>query len=305
MWLEHEKFREIDHAVVKGERRGLSRLLAELFHPENQKYPKDPTRCPKCQKTLVKKMDSYLEYFVQACPDRHGAWMSPEVSAKLQQFVNEQILLAHKKKQALQFFGILAVVLLFFSFANRGTDWLSETFFHPDMKISEKYWPDRDFRIFPDFPIKESKINSPEELLYLTQLLKLLEDGASNRINMDAVLKTRRSEEAYWKAFQHYELKHAEFMSRFRLLSVPEGLKPFHQKIETAAMAQLEFYGAFTQEKIGNPSLDLDGMLHHPALQTSNRELLSAFDSFKQYYPELDTQSQQAVEGRICWFDVV
>jgi hypothetical protein len=305
MWLEQEKFREIDHAVVKGERRGLSRLLSELFHPENQKFPKNPTLCPKCQKTLERKMHPYLEYFVQACPDRHGAWISPEVSDKLKQFVSEQITLATKKKQAVQLVIALAVGMVLFPLLSQTAPWLARFSSNPDNKISEQHWPERSFENFPELPIKESTINNPDEMLYLTQVLRLLETGASNRMNIDAVLHTRRSEEKYWKAFGVYQEKHQEFLMKLRLLFVPESLREFHAKVETAAQAQLEFYAAFIQAKIQDPSLGLQGMLNHPALQTCNRELLSAFDGIQKQYPNLDAQSRQAIEGRLCWFDIV
>jgi hypothetical protein len=306
MWLEQEKFREIDHAVVKGERRGLSRLLFELFHPENQKFPKNPTLCPKCNKTLVRKMHPYLEYFVQACPDRHGAWISPEVSLKLRQFVSEQMLIATKRKQALQFLLALFLGLLCFSLLAQSPRWISNWLpNYEDLKVGEKYWPQREFRNFPSLPLKESSIDNAEEIFYVSQVLELLEDAASNRMNMDTVLKTRRSGERYWKAFEIYQQKQYEFLGKLRVMTVPEPLKEFHGHIETAAEAQLEFYGAFVHEKAQNASIGLQDMLGHPALKICNQSLLSAFDFIQKHYPNLDMTTRQAVESRLCWFDVI
>lgn len=90
MWLENQKFREIGHAVCKGERSLLGRLMSEVWHPENQN-PRRLTLCPRCHKPLVHKMLPDLEYLVLACPDQHGAWMSPEVSGKLQHLIKDMI----------------------------------------------------------------------------------------------------------------------------------------------------------------------------------------------------------------------
>lgn len=90
MWLENQKFREIGHAVCKGQRPLLGRLMSELWHPENQNLRK-LTLCPRCHKPLVHKMLPDLEYFVLACPDQHGAWMSPEVSVKLRHLIKDLI----------------------------------------------------------------------------------------------------------------------------------------------------------------------------------------------------------------------
>lgn len=305
MWLESEKFREIDSAVVKGERHGLSRLLSELFHPENQKYSAKMTVCPKCQKPLVRKMHPYLEYFVQACPDRHGVWMSPEVSDKLKQLVSEQMRIATQKKQALRFLIGAVAGMILFSVLTHGIKWLR---FSPDaqnLRISENYWPERDFSTLPSLSIKGSVIQDSADLLYLSQVLKLLENGASNRLNMEAVLQTHRSEEKYWKAFEVYQREHAEFLAKLRMLSAPAPLQAFHSKLETSAQAQLEFYAALIQEKVENRSTALQDMLDHPALKVCHRELLSAFDLIQQAYPNLDPPTRQAIESRLCWFDVI
>lgn len=304
MWLEQEKFREIDHAVVKGEKRGLSRLLAELFHPENQKFPKSLTLCPKCQKPLVRKMQPYLEYFVQACPDRHGAWISPEVSAKLKQFVSEQMMLAAKKKQAVQLIAALVAGMIIFPLLTQSLPWIFKS---PKLesKIGENYWPERNFETFPGLPAMGGTIENPEEILYLSQVLRLLELGASNRMNMDAVLKTRRSEEKYWDAFAVYQEKNREILSKLRLLSSPEPLQEFHAHLQTAALAQLEFYAAFVHAKVEDSSADLKTQLNHPALETCNRELTAAFEALQKHYPNLDAQSQQAIQGRLAWFNIL
>ncbi len=90
MWLENKKFYEIGHAVCKGERSLLGRLMSELWHSENQNLRK-LTLCPRCYKPLIHKMLPDLEYFVLACPDQHGAWMSPEVSVKLRHLIKDLI----------------------------------------------------------------------------------------------------------------------------------------------------------------------------------------------------------------------
>ena len=306
MWLEKEKFQEIDHVVVKGEGRSLSRLLSELFHPENQKHSPNPKVCPTCQKTLVRKMHPYLEYFFHVCPDRHGAWMSPEVSDKLKQMVGEQILAAAKKKNAVRFLAAMLAGFILMSFLARSPQWMAQRSLQSeDSKIGADYWPARDFSQFPALPVKESGIDDASELLYLTQVLEILEEGASNRLNIEAVLRTKRSEENYWAAFGIYQRRQMGFINKLQLLSVPDSLKEFHENIQKAAEAQMAFYAGFTDEKVKNHSVQLKDRLNQSTLQVCNRKLLAAFEIFKKQYPLLDLQTREAVEKRLCWFDIV
>lgn len=306
MWLEQEKFSEINHAVVKGERNGLSRLFSELFHPDNQKYSnKNLTVCPKCQKALVRKMHPYLEYFVQACPDRHGAWMSPEVSDKLKQFVSEEMQVAGQKKKTLQFLGVLGAAIIVLSLITHSPQWQRFSAHSQELKIGDTEWPQRDLSDFPKLAIQEGSISNPEELLYLTQSLRLLETGISNRMNMETVLQTRRSPEKYAKALRVYQRIHEDFLMKWQILPVPETLKTFHSHIESAAQAQMEFYTVFAEAKSRDRAADLSQMLHEPSFKTCNRELLNAIDFIQQHYPQLDSQTRAAIQTRLSWFDVI
>ncbi len=306
MWLEPEKYRQIDRVVCRGEKRGLSRILFEFFHPENQKQLKNPSVCPKCQKPLERKMLPYLEYFIHACPDQHGAWITPEVSAKIRDMMSQQMYIATRRAQSLRFlawFGLTLLVTVLLSDMPAWMKRFQETY--ETSKIGESFWPQRSFDAFPPFSSKASGIQNEEEAAYFSQLVPILEEGASNRLNMEAVLKTRRSEDQYWAVFQIYQKRQQEMLSVLRSVHVPGKLQTFHERLLRAGDSQITFYASFLQEKIKNASVTLNDMLSHAALRTCNRELLQAYDDFLKLYPDVNPQFQQALESRLCWFDIV
>ena len=129
MWLEEGKFQALGSAVLKGERRSLTRIFSEIFHPENH-ASRALTQCPTCQKTLVKKMHPYLEYFLQSCPDRHGAWLSPEVSRKIRDLAYEQLHTSESKKRLLFWTAAAVAAALLLA----ALDSVSRSVFSPQVK---------------------------------------------------------------------------------------------------------------------------------------------------------------------------
>lgn len=307
MWLENEKVREIDTAVYTGERGRLHRVFSELFGSEAN--PREVlTQCPTCHKPLVRKSLSYLEYLVNACPDRHGVWMSPEVSGKLKNFVSEQIASKTKKQKLIFSAGILALVILISGLSENNfwktvmKSWFGKM---SEKSISADYWPMRSFERFNPLPQEIPALESQEEFNYLQRAIALLEGAASNRMNLDAVLKTNRSEEEFLDIFKVYQENHLIFMGEWKRMSVPDPLRRFHAEVLGAAEAELVFYTDFMQRKIEDEKVDMGRLMRHPSREESNRRLVKAFSVLRQTYPNLDSQSAEAIETRLCWFDIV
>jgi hypothetical protein len=307
MWLENEKVREIDTAVYTGERGKLHRVFSELFGSEGN--PREVlTQCPTCHKPLVRKSLSYLEYLVNACPDRHGVWMSPEVSVKLKNFVKEQIATKAKKQKLILSAGILILVILI-SGLSENNFWkaLVKSWFGKlsDKAISADYWPMRSFERFNPLPPEIPALQTREELNYFRDMITLLEGAASNRMNLDAVLKTNRPEEEFLDIFKIYQENHLIFMDKWKRMPLPDKLRRFHAEVLVAAEAELVFYTDFMRKKIEDEKVDMGRLMRHPSREESNLRLVKAFSILRQTYPELDEQSAEAVETRLCWFDIV
>src|SRR5207247_11478125 len=147
---------------------------------------------------------------------------------------------------------------------------------------------------FVAVPIKASAIDVHEELIYVVDTVRLLEDGIDNRLAIDTALRADGDANA---AFAAFEPKQREFLVQLRALPVPGRLAPFHQHLVVATEHQIELYRVFAARKAADPSIDLRAMLRHPALVTTNRELLSAYTVFKHLYPNLDQPTHHPVQG--------
>jgi len=94
-------------------------------------------------------------------------------------------------------------------------------------------------------------------------------------------------------------------LARLKRLDVPARLRPVHDRILVATERQIEFYGAFTEARMRDDSVNLARMLSHPALRSSDYELHAAWDLIRGTYPGLDPAASQAIEGALCQFDVI
>ncbi len=300
MWLENEKFKEIDQAVSRGERQNLLRILAEFFHPDNQTKQK-PSTCPRCQKPLQRKMLSYLEYFVHACPDRHGAWMSPEVSEKVRNLVHEQVIAEAQKRSSFQWMmtGIVFLIGIliwgYLPYLNRSAQTPVKT---SSMEPAEFFLPLSQEEILNNF-------ENPEHAAYLQQVLSLLEFGAVNRMEIEQSLKGSHPFEEKTKQFEIYRKKHDQLLSKLQVIPVPEAFAPLHERLLQAAKAQIAFYAIWLEEQSKRGSVDLQTMLTHSALQKCHEALLQAYAFLLSSYPNLDPSLQESIRSRFSWFDII
>lgn len=297
MWLEDDKFKEMSSAVNRGELPGLRRLLGELFHPENQPVQK-LTFCPRCQKPLEKKMHPYLEYFVQACPDKHGIWLTPDVCEKVRDLFESQIMVLLRRRKIVRFLTASAAgFLLFITIAQAPVLMSALADYRMNPEVSASIELQRRFGVFP---IEEKSFSDfeifPQEQQYWIQTGRLLELGAVNRMILEKKIKRARFQDQRRKAFEDYQEDHREFMRKLRAVYVPAALNPFHESLERAAEAQIAFYGetAARSRKIESA---------HPAARACHQELLDAYHWMETRYPP--SAVRDALKARLCAFDVI
>jgi hypothetical protein len=312
MWIEGNRLQVIDSALERGRRDDVERLLADIFGSDAGQG-QIPTACPTCRRDLVRNALPGVGLYVSACPDRHGAWMTDDVVETLRRFVGEHATLAAKKRHQLRVlnrllvvFAIVVPVAVVLTYPERTVMMIVGAVDSVyDNRVSETYWPSRGWLYKTAIPTKGSSIDVHDELLYFHRLLTLLDDGITNRLNVDGVLKTRRSGTEYETLYEAYRARQLDVLERLRRMDVPDKLKPIHARMITATEQQIRFYGAFVDAKLKDPSVDLGRVLSDPALRTVNQELLTAWAEIKRLYPNLDTETSDAIERHLCGFDVI
>jgi hypothetical protein len=333
MWVEQTGLTQIDTKVRYGAAAEVDRLLQELLAGATTPATV-PVGCPTCQRDLVRQSLAIGTLFVSACPNGHGAWLSPETAESLRSAVGNGA--TSQRWQWLGVIGIVAVmsIVLFAIWPWRsGQDMLAPRSPEPEAvapaapttatapaaaaaspdagdrvdnaTLSEQHWPDRQWPGARPIPLKESRIDVHEELLYFDQLLGVLAVGISNRLNMEGVLAVPRAPERYEALYDVYRERQENVLDRLRRLQVPERLQPTHEQIVLATEQQIVFYGDFARAKAADATTDLRRLLAHPAVREQNRALLDAWGRVRQLYPDLDTATRDAIYHHLCGFDTV
>ncbi len=305
MWLANDKFKEINHAVVKGEPKGLLKLFGELSHPENQSSQK-LTACPQCGKSLERKMHPYLEYFVQACPDRHGAWMSPDVSAKVRDLFESQIAQLSRRRKIAGFLAAgIALCFIFVMLSHSPIAVKDFLLSNHETDVRNTNQPQPIFTAFPEMTELAASIQNPGERDYLSRVAQLLEESALNRLSFQEGLRNTREEEEILELFEVYRKKQQAFLMKLRSVYVPEILNPFQESLQKAGEAQLVFYGVLAEARVKSAEDLFSQPPPHPALRLCREELVKAYEFLMTIYPQLDAQIRQAFEDRLSLFSSV
>jgi len=313
MWIEGERLQVIDSALERGRRAEVEQLLADVFRTPAG-ADAIPSACPTCRRDLIRNPLPGVGLFVSACPDRHGAWMTSDVVETLRRFVDEHATLAAKKRHQLRvlnrllvILGVVLVAAMLYSYPERIVTTLVDAGSRVyDWRVSDTYWPERGWvYTYWQIDVKTSSIDVHDELTYFTRLVALLDEGITNRLNIDGVLKTRRSPAEYTRLYEVYRTKQLDVLMRMRMLDVPEKLGSIHAHLLLATEAQIRFYQNFLDAKLKDSAVNLSRMLSDAALQTTNRALHTAWDEIRRLYPSLDAETRSAIEAHLCGFDVI
>src|SRR5947208_15222283 len=253
MWIEGTRLQVIDSALERGRRDDVEKLLADIFR-SNAKQGGIPTTCPTCRRDLIRNALPGVGLYVSACPDRHGAWMTSDVVETLRRFVAEHATLAARKRHQLKVLNRLFVVLtlaaataIVFTYPERVVVTAVETVSsYYDWRVSEAYWPSRGL-VYTWWQIatKASSIDVHDELLYFHRLVTLLDDGITKRLNIDGVLKNRRSPAAYAALYEIYRGRQLDVLARMERIDVPQKLTPIQSRMVRAIEVQDRFWRIF------------------------------------------------------------
>jgi hypothetical protein len=313
MWVEGGRLQQIDTALEAGQREDIDQVLADILSGASVQQAV-PTACPACRRDLVRHPLAVPGLFVSRCPEAHGAWMDPSVADGLQRFVEAHASVPARRRHQLRVLRVLLAVMvvalagaLLFTHGGElvlGTVETVESV--QNWRVSETYWPERGwmYKLF-SIPVKESAIDRHAELAYFVALLPILDEGITHRINIDGVLRTRRTATEYERLYEIYRQRQGGVVSRLERLDPPARLRSVHERILVAAAEQIRFYERFTQAKAQDRAVQLRDLLGDPALQKTNTELHTAWEEIRRLYPELDPASSSAIELRFCGFDAL
>lgn len=313
MWLEGARLQEIDTALEAGGPTNIDQVLADILKGARVQQTV-PTACSSCRRDLVRHPLPVAGLFVSRCPDGHGAWMDPSVADGLQRFVETHASVAARRRHQLRLLRVVLVIfvlsLTLALLSQHGgqvvvgivdaTEWVQ------NQRVSETNWPRRGwmYKLFW-IPAKAGSLNRHDELAYFVALVRILDDGITHRINIDGVLRTSRTPAQYERLYELYRERQSEVLTRLERLDPPPRLREIHGRILVAAVEQIRFYERFMRAKKDNPGIGLTDMLGDPSLQTTNRELHTAWDEITRLYPNLDPFSSGAIELRFCGFDAL
>lgn len=297
MWIDDGRLKTIQepHADAAAVERLLAEALGDRTHPHDA-----PERCPPCQQPLV--VRTLDHHAIRMCPSEHGAWLTADDIRRMRALAAHSEAAIRRRRAA---FARLVVAAGGLFVVRRQVEEAIAPYFvppavHEPAPVFDRAAPAPG--TFAAVPVKASAIDVRDELAYVVDALRLLDDGIENRLTVDTALRQPGDAPA---AFAAFEPKQREFLVQLRALTVPDRLAGFHQHLVVATEHQIELYRAFATRRAADSAVDLKAMLRHPALVTTNRELISAYTVFKKVYPELDTQTHDAVYGRLSAFDII
>jgi len=276
-WIEKGQFERLGSALGEARATDIDRLLTEIL-ASGGREGSTPVACAVCRRELVRCELGKPGLVASTCPTGHGAWMGLDALEALRRLVDAHATSVRARRRITVLSCVLAL-----SVAALAAIWLLA-----------------DGSIFPR--VISARPIPVEEQRYLGQLMAALEDGATNRRNVEGVLKAGDSEpDTYRAVYDIYRGRAEHVIARLRGLETPERLRPAHERIVRGAERQIVFYSDFTEARIAGKPADMARMLGHPAAREASYELHTAWDLIRRLYPH---QSRKSVEERLCHFDL-
>jgi hypothetical protein len=311
MWIDGGRLAAIDQALEHGPSE-VDRLLADVLAGADTQRDVLSV-CPGCRGDLVRQPLGATGVYASRCPAGHGAWAPDAALHALQRFVETHASAEARARRRVRlltrvFLVLLAAAPIVVVAAGGSGAWRDGVGtlvqWHQDRSVSPTHWPDRGWMLPGDVPTKGSVIDVHAELVYVDGLVRLLKTGATNRLNIDGALGTRRDAREYTALYETYRGRQQRVLADLRALPAPARLAEIHGRVVRAAEAQIVFYGAWTEARAKDPAIDLARMLPHPAARQSNEELLGAWEGLQRTY-RLDRETWEVLYRTLCAFDVI
>lgn len=312
MWLQNEKFNILLAAAYGKKTAQLNSLITDINNSVDDGYM--PTACPTCHKELIHQSLPFLNLPALSCPDQHGVWLSQNTCLRFQKFAGEQIVLADRRRIRMNIYiTILSFLLTFLtvSWFTKGGDqeiaklWVNWERQSAGEKIGPDHWPERDFSQWYPLPAQPNGITDQDELLYFQRYMPVMEKGIVNRFNIQTAFDARRDPADYLAVYNIYAARQHDFLAQLSGLQPPQRLQEFHSRIIAATNDQIKFYNEYARKKYAKPKLQLNQLLADPHLKSCHEKLWGAYLTFQELYPAVDKPTNDAIERRLCYLDVI
>jgi len=143
------------------------------------------------------------------------------------------------------------------------------------------------------------------EYAYWKAWVAIMHEGIANRMNVQEALDQQLSVDDYKAVFLEYRDRQEEMLNRLSQLQAPDRIATFQNYIVDAGKDQIRFYEAYAAAKIEDPKRSFAEFRTHEDLKTSDKKLWDAYHYFQSLYPGINKAANDAIEQRLCWFDIV
>ena len=304
MWIEENKINTIENLL--NSRAELEPILVQVM---NDRITPMPEFCPHCGKKPANKRYEGLGVSLKACPDGHGAWLTPKVAENILDFMDsmdhETPTPPNRNRVFLRVFVIVVTFFIGFVLSYR-EDILKNksTAVIPSPKVSSQNWPSRIFKNW--YPLPENIPNmDSQELAYWKVWCATMEIGITNRMNVQEALDNDNQVDEYSAINDKYKQSQQYMVQLLSVLYPPERLKPFHQFVISAAQDQMRFYEDYAAARAKNRNLKFKDFREDVNLIAVDKKLWDAYHYFQSLYPSRDKATNDAVERRLAWFDII
>lgn len=313
MWFDKVKIDALEQALKTGQRTGIESILRDLSVVDQN--PNKPTFCPRCGKPFVVKQIRYFHLNVPSCPNGHGFWLDTGIAQKIKRFFEHAgtspSFPVKRKIDSFRLFVIFTGIALgLFSFYKKPADH-SETNYKTSFtmehaeSVGANNWPDRDFSQWNPFPAGQATVTDPQELDYIYAWMDIVNDGIVNRLNMQDALIAERPSKEYEAVYEFFEYKQKGILYRLNKLTPPPRLDNFHALVLEAVASQIEFYEDYARRRSEDSGVTFNQLTGHPKLKDCDKNLWAAYYEFQRLYPNRDQATNNAIEQRLCWLDLV
>lgn len=171
--------------------------------------------------------------------------------------------------------------------------------------IALNNWPGRDYSNWYALSPTERFEQHPDEAAYFREWVLIMNEGITNRMNIQDALDQQMPYDNYRPLFYKFQQLQNNMLNRLSSLPPPQRLREFHRLVVEAGIEQILFYQDYASMRAKQPSFKFNDSLQNDHLKISDQKLHQAYDAFKMLFPSINQQTNDAIEKRLCWFDII
>ncbi len=169
---------------------------------------------------------------------------------------------------------------------------------------TQAVWSAPDYSHWYPLPSNSSGM-AAEEFAYWQKWCILMEEGITNRRHVQEVLDSTYQDKNYEVVYKEYRRRQQDMISRLSQFQPPERLKQFQEDVVNAGNDQIHFYDDYARAKMVNKNVLFKEFSSHADLKAGDEKLWAAYHYFQSLYPSIDKATNDAIEQRLAWFDII